>query len=115
MCQSVVLQVAVLQDVPLHTVVGGEITQVDQGSSTHIGPAASPESQQPGLVENFPDQKFYFNITLSQFGLSPCSIQTTLNSGRFPEKSSSSLHLDLSLYEVRGRGHQLPDTCKDNR
>ena len=57
MRQGVVLQVGVVQDVPLHTVVGGEITQVDQGSSTHIGPAASPESEQSGLLENFPDKK----------------------------------------------------------
>ena len=57
MSQSVVLQVGVVQDVPLHTVVGGEITEVDQGSSPHIGPAASPESEQSGLLENFPDKK----------------------------------------------------------
>ena len=57
MCEGVVLQVGVVQDVPLHTVVGGEITKVDQGSSPHIGPAASPESEQSGLLENFPDKK----------------------------------------------------------
>ena len=118
MCQSVVLQVAVVQDVPLHTVVGGEITQVDQGRSPDIGPAASPQSQDSGLLENFPDNQFYFNIaalvsqSVSRFLLSPRSIPTTLNSGRFAKKSSSSLHLDLSLYEVCGRGHQLPNACK---
>ena len=55
MSQSVVLQVGVVQDVPLHTVVRGEVPEVHQGSSTDIRPAASPESQHPGLLQNLPD------------------------------------------------------------
>ena len=55
MCESVVLQVGVVQDVPLDTVVGGEITEVHQGSSTDIWPTASPQSHHSGLLENFPD------------------------------------------------------------
>ena len=71
MCQGVVLQVGVVQDVPLHAVVGGEITQVDEGSSPDIWPATSPQSQHSGLLENFPDNyfHFYFKIKLSDSDL----------------------------------------------
>ena len=64
MCESVVLQVGVVQDVPLHTVVGGEITEVHQGSSPDIWPAASPQSQHPGLLQHFPGKYFYLKIKI---------------------------------------------------
>ena len=115
MCESVVLQVGVVQDVPLDTVVGGEITEVDQSCSPDIWPAASPQSQHPGLLQHFPGKYFYIKIKnypshYSQFLLSPCRIPATVNTRRFAKKSPSSLHLYLSLYEVRGRRHQLPNT-----
>ena len=62
MCESVVLQVGVVQDVPLDTVVGGEITEVDQSCSPDIWPAASPQSKHPGLLQHFPGKYFYIKI-----------------------------------------------------
>lgn len=63
------------------------------------------------LTNNF-TSTLRISQSVSQLLLSPCRIPTTLNSGRFAKKSPSSLHLYLGLYQVRGRRHQLPNTCK---
>ena len=47
---GVVLHAGVVQDPPLHAVVGAEVTQVDQRGAPHIGPAAPPQPSDAGLL-----------------------------------------------------------------